>query len=88
MKIGWNLEMILTFFENGHGINFKFIKVFNKVSLLKMLILKIEIFFLIMTIGVAFEHKYTYDRYYYKTSFLITLACVIIGTNHKMHQST
>lgn len=53
MKIGWNLEMFTPFLENAHGINFKFIKVFNKVSLLKMLIFKIEFFFLIMTIGVA-----------------------------------
>jgi len=34
LKIGWNLEMFIPFLENAHGINFKFIKVFNKVSLL------------------------------------------------------
>ncbi len=27
----------------------------------------------------TFQHKYTYDKYYYKTSFPITLAYAIIG---------
>ncbi len=34
----------------------------------------------------TFQHKYTYEAYYYKTSFPITLAYVIIG--HKSQGRT
>ncbi len=38
--------------------------------------------------NVHFNTNILNDIYYYKTSFLITLAYGIIGTNHKMQKST
>jgi hypothetical protein len=34
----------------------------------------------------SFQHKYTYDGYYYKSSFLIVLAYVM--TSHKLQGPT